>query len=286
MTRQAAVAGSWYPADPRALHDAVTRVLARVSHGAQPGVVGLLAPHAGFVYSGEVAARAYGAAAAADGVPDAIVLVGPSHHVAFEGVAAWRDGAFETPLGPVEVATDLVDRLIARCPSVVEDRAPHVPEHSLEMHLPFIRHLFPGVPIVPLLMGAQTFATMGALAEGLSRTLSGRPVLLAASSDLSHYFDAATAEALDARVLEAIDDADAAPLRTLLAECPVEDRGRSVGCGAGPLVSVIEACRFLGADDGQVLAYSHSGRVSGDNHAVVGYAAALFTRRVAPAVGT
>jgi AmmeMemoRadiSam system protein B len=154
--------------------------------------------------------------------------------------------------------------------------APHRREHSLEMQLPFLRRLLPDTPIVPLLMGYQTAHTIRALADALAGVAPGRRALLVASTDLSHYFDATTAETLDHRVAECVRTFDPERLLALFEQIPEGERGRFVACGGGPLLSVMFAARARGARHGRVLKYMHSGQISGDNSGVVGYLAAAF----------
>jgi hypothetical protein len=142
------------------------------------------------------------------------------------------------------------------------------------MQLPFLARLLPDVPIVPLLMGHQTAETIRALAEALADALPSRRALLVASTDLSHYFDATTAGKLDAQVRGAVAAFDAERLLALFERYPEHERGRYVGCGIGPAIAVMRAARALGAEDARVLKYAHSGDISGDHAAVVGYLAA------------
>src|SRR4051812_23021378 len=186
--RRAAVAGSWYPGSASALAAAVARHLASADHDVAGHLVALIAPHAGLMYSGPVAAHAY--RLLRDRAFDVVVLVGPSHFVGFEGVALYGGDAFDTPFGPVAI-DKVCGRAIADSSSVViEHRAAHLREHSLEMQMPFLAHLAPSRPIVPLLMGHQRAATAAALGTALASALRGRKALLIASTDLSHYHDA------------------------------------------------------------------------------------------------
>ena len=269
--RAAAVAGTWDPSHPPALRRALDSNLdaaeaAAPSTPADVQVRALVAPHAGLMYSGPVAAHAYRLVAGA--TPAAVVLVGPSHHVAFEGVAIWPEGAFETPLGDVPIAAPLAQRVMTACPLVHDRPAAHLLEHSLEMQLPFLAALLPGVPIVPLVMGRQSASTMRGLAAGLSDACSGRDVLLVASSDLSHFEPREVAAAMDGAVAACVDAFDDAGLEHLLAREPHH------ACGGGPMVAVLAAARALGADAARVLHYGDSGDVSGDTNSVVGYLAA------------
>jgi len=268
--RRAAVAGTWYPDDPARLVAELDAHLARaeVAHHAPPRA--LVAPHAGLMYSGPVAAYAYNAARRAR--PAAIVLVGPSHFVPFEGVSIWPDGAWETPLGPIQIDEELASRIPAATDTVVEMPAAHGREHSLEMQLPFLAHLLPGVPMVPMVMGRQTQETSFALGKALARAIreSGREVLIIASSDLSHYEDARVAERLDGVVLDRVGAMDAHGLMRALEHEPRH------ACGGGPMVAVLDAAAQLGASNASVLRYADSGDVSGDKSAVVGYMAAAI----------
>ena len=271
--RPAAVAGTWYPGNAGALTRDLDEYLAAVTPGPAGRVQAIIAPHAGLMFSGPVGAYAY--ESAASGEFDVAVLVGPSHFAAFDGVALWPEGAFECPLGLVDVDAEGV-RALAAFPVIQALPAAHRREHSLEMQLPFLKRLFPRLPVVPLLIGYQHRATIEALADAIAVAFSGRRALLVASTDLSHYFDAATAATLDARVLQSVTTFDPEGLLNLFEQYPEGERGRYVACGGGAAIAVMIAARRLGADSGRVLKYGHSGEISGDNHAVVGYLAAAF----------
>jgi hypothetical protein len=276
--RPAAVAGTWYPGTPVALARDVDGYVAAVDlqrDVPRGRLDAIIAPHAGLMFSGPVGAYAYQAAATAGGF-DTAILVGPSHFVAFDGVALYPSGAFETPLGPAVVDEALGAELLAASPIVKTLPAAHAREHALEMQLPFVRHLLPDLRIVPLLMGYQVRETIEALAAALGRVAPGRRVLLVASTDLSHYFDAATAERLDARVRDAVAAFDPAALFEIFEQYPEGERGRYVACGGGPALAVMLAARARGATSGRVLKYMHSGQISGDNSGVVGYLAAAM----------
>jgi MEMO1 family protein len=268
--RRAAVAGSWYPASAEALAAAVDGYIAEVDEGS-PGLASLtaiIAPHAGLMYSGPVAAYAYRQLRHRS--VDVAVLVGPSHFVGFDGVSILRTGGFDTPLGMAEI-DDECAAAIAEATSVVRDHpAAHAREHSLEMQLPFLKRLAPRATIVPLVMGWQDADTAQALGDALGASLQGRNALLVASTDLSHYHDARTAARLDAVVIDCISRFDADGLQAALDARPEH------ACGGGPTVAVMRAARRLGARDGVILKYADSGDVSGDKSAVVGYLAAAL----------
>jgi AmmeMemoRadiSam system protein B len=275
--RPTAVAGSWYPGSPGALAREVDAYLAGVSPDVIPRgeLHAVMAPHAGLMFSGPVGAYAYKTAAAA-GAFDTAILVGPSHFVAFEGVALYPAGAFESPLGPAPIDEALGAELQAASPIVQPLPQAHRREHSLEMQLPFVRRLFPDLAIVPLLMGYQTGDTIQGLADALARVGRGRRVLLVASTDLSHYFDASTAESLDRRVQDAVAAFDPESFLRTFEQYPESERGRFVACGGGPAIAVMLAARARGARHGRALKYMHSGQISGDMSGVVGYLAGAF----------
>jgi hypothetical protein len=271
--RPAAVAGTWYPGSAGALSTEVDGYVDAADVPPLTGIRAVIAPHAGIMFSGPVAAHAYKAAARER--IDVVCLVGPSHFVAFDGVSIWPVGAFESPLGPAVVDETLAADLL-KSPVMHDLPHAHRREHSLEMQLPFLRRLLPDASIVPMVMGYQTCETIEALADALASVASSRRTLLVASTDLSHYMDAATATALDRRVQSCVDPFDPDALLDLFEQYPEQDRGRYVACGGGPAIAVMKAAQRLGARDGRVLKYAHSGDVSGDYDAVVGYLAAAF----------
>ena len=275
--RPAAVAGTWYPGTAVALAQAVDGYLSLASADSADrfeSLTAVIAPHAGLMYSGPVAAYAYGL------LPgrtfDVIVLVGPSHFVRFDGVAVYRAGGFQTPFGVAPIDEGCAVEILNAAPIVREHDAAHAREHSLEMQLPFLQRLAPDVPIVPLVMGFQSADTARALGDALGTVLRGRRPLLVASTDLSHYHDAVTAAELDGVVIGHVARFDAEGLQRAL------DRTPHHACGGGPTVAVMRAARALGARDVSVLKYADSGDVSGDKSSVVGYMAAALGVRSSP----
>jgi MEMO1 family protein len=271
--RSPAVAGTWYPGSAGALRREVEAHLQNAGEWPGGSIRGVIAPHAGMMFSGPVGAYAYKAAATQE--YDVAVLVGPSHFVAFDGVALYPDGAFETPLGNLTI-DDRGARAVAASAIVRSLPQAHQREHSLEMQLPFLCHLFPDVPIVPLLIGHQTRETIVTLGEALATAFRDRRALLVASTDLSHYFDARTAQELDGRVQDLVGAFDPEGLLQRFEEYPAHERGRYVACGGGAAIAVMLAARRLGATGARLLKYAHSGEVSGDYDGVVGYLAAAM----------
>jgi AmmeMemoRadiSam system protein B len=274
--RRAAVAGSWYPADPDTLAREVDEYLSNADNPPIGEALAIIAPHAGLMYSGPIAAHAYNLLLGRD--VDVAVLVGPSHYVAFEGVAICDRGAFETPLGKVPIDEDCAASIAAAAPGVRAHPTAHVREHSLEMQLPFLSRVLPGVAIVPLLMGHQRRETADELGAAIAAAVKDRRAVIVASTDLSHYQNSNVASKLDGKVIEQVKRFDSNGLMSLLEAFPQH------ACGGGPTVSVMRAARLLGARDARVLKYGDSGDVSGDKDAVVGYLAAAFGTFMAQAV--
>ncbi len=266
--RRLAFAGRWYTGDPNRLAEEVEAMLAAAS---PPTVIAraVVAPHAGLQYSGSVAAWSY--RALSQRACDVVVLVGPSHRVAFPGCAMLGHGAIETPWKPLPIDADLARALAGQTPWLRETGEHiHAAEHSLELQLPFLAHVLPGIPVVPILMGEQTRRVAFAVGDAIAEVARGRDVALVASSDLSHYHDAVTAGAMDAKVLDALDRCDPSLLMDRLEHNPHH------ACGGGPMAAVLHAAARLGAADGGVLKYGDSGDVTGDKSQVVGYVAAAY----------
>ena len=268
LLRKAAVAGSWYPADADALAREVDRYLDEADGTPSGQPLAIIAPHAGLMYSGPVAAYSYKLLAARE--IDVAILVGPSHYVGFDGVAIYDRGAFDTPFGPIPISAQCADAIALGSPMIRQHPMAHAREHSLEMQLPFLKRVLPNTEIVPLVMGHQRRETVYALGEAIAAAVKGRRAVLIASTDLSHYQSAETAAKLDNKVMQQVLRFDPDGLMTALEAFPDH------ACGGGPTVSVMLAAKALGARDARVLKYGDSGDVSGDKDAVVGYLAAAF----------
>ena len=270
--RRPAVAGTWYPGDTASLAAEVERYLADVPRADVPGrLVALISPHAGLRYSGAVAAHAY---ALLRGRHDlTVVLVGPSHRGPFAGVSLYARGAFATPLGEVPVDEEVAGALLRASDAILDAPEAHRAEHSLEMQLPFLQHVVPGLRLVPLLMGSQTREEVDELAGALARSLpEGDDVVLVASSDLSHYHPAPVANEMDARVVGDVERFDPEGLMDRL------EAVREHACGGGPMVAVLKAARERGASRATVLRYADSGDAGEhDKSRVVGYVAAALS---------
>lgn len=231
-------------------------------------LVALISPHAGYVYSGLVAAHAYKLLRGRSF--DTVVIVAPSHHLAFRGVSVYDQGGYRTPLGLVPLDTQFIAALKAADSKVRCVPAAHEKEHALEIQLPFLQTVMSGFKLVPLVMGEQDLSTCRRLAKALAKCAENRSVLLVASSDLSHYHSRAEARKLDEQVAARVAAFDPKGLGSDIS------KGKSEACGSGPIITVMLAAEKLGADRSKVLKLADSGDTSGDTSRVVGYLAAAF----------
>jgi MEMO1 family protein len=258
--RPAAVAGSFYPGDPHRLEAEVGRLLSQAppSGGAAPKA--LIAPHAGYVYSGAVAATAFAQLRERADAITRVVVIGPAHYVPLRGIALPTAEAFATPLGHVSVDRDAL-AAIADLPFVRTTDAAHAPEHAIEVELPFLQHVLPPFTLVPLLVGN---ATPQEVAEVLARLWGGWETLIVVSSDLSHYHDYETARRLDVATAQRIERGEWAKF------------GPDDACGRLPIAGLlIEAARH--GLTAQRLALCNSGDTAGPRNEVVGYGAWAFS---------
>ena len=271
LVREPVVAGTFYPGESEELASTVDLLLdAAGPQDVSGDIVALIAPHAGYVYSGGVAAHAYAAVRGQE--YDTVIVVAPSHRVAFRGASVFDGSSYETPLGRVSVDREVVDAL--RGLGLGFDPRAHAQEHSLEVQVPFLQRSLEPFTIVPIVMGEQSEASVRTLGAAIARVVSDRSdsrFLLVASTDLSHYHSQKEASALDAVAVESVEAFDPEELLRALS------RGECEACGGGPTAAVLVAARELGADRADVLKYATSGDVTGDMSQVVGYMAAVVT---------
>ncbi len=262
MIRQPAVAGQFYPADPEELRRELESMMA-VQEPRQP-VLGVIAPHAGYIYSGAVAGRVYGAIE----IPQTVLILGPNHHGVGAMAALFPAGEWLTPLGSAPLNQKLATLIQQYTPMVEEDTTAHRYEHSLEVQLPFLQYLRPDVTIVPICIGFDDLASCRALGEGVASAIAayGEPVLIVASSDMTHYESAATAKKKDEL---AIREVLALSPEGLLKAC--REHGITM-CGVIPAVIMLVAALKLGATNAKLVHYATSGDVTGDHRQVVAYA--------------
>jgi AmmeMemoRadiSam system protein B/AmmeMemoRadiSam system protein A len=271
--RPAAFAGIFYPAGAAELAAWIDGAMAAASPDAPAGrVIGLIAPHAGYVYSGRTAAAAY--ALVRGGPYETVVIIAPSHRVAFEGVSVWPDGGFETPLGLARVDAALA-KDIARAARSTFRREAFAEEHALEVQVPFVQRALPAAAIVPVVMGLPTRDTVRTLAAALAKTCLGKNVLVVASTDLSHFLPKARAEATDAATAELIKSMRT---DTIIRQA---EAGENIMCGGGGVAALLLLAEKAGRPKVEILARADSSSFGGP---VVGYLAAAVLSQ-APAGG-
>jgi AmmeMemoRadiSam system protein B/AmmeMemoRadiSam system protein A len=271
FVREPAVAGTFYPAGEEELRREVDSFLRSAKKQSVDGrVVGIIVPHAGYPYSGLVAAQAFKQLEGED--LNTVVLIGPSHRSYFDGVAVYSKGEWKTPLGPVQVDEDLAAELIAQDDFIVSNPAVHQAEHSLEVQLPFLQRLNDEVRIVPLMMGVQTEEMCKTLGNSLAKVLARRSdVLIVASTDLYHGYSYAECLSTDSLTLSHIEQFDPDGLLASLAA------NRAQACGGGPVAALLHGANQLGARETKLLRYTNSGDVTGSKTGyVVGYSAWLL----------
>ncbi len=277
--RPPAVAGSFYPAQPDALEQTVRMYLARTSRvGVRP--IALIAPHAGYTYSGPVAAAAF---KQLEGQTyDVVVVLGTNHTTAgFEDIAAYAEGAYATPLGEVPVDTEVAQRLVAAHDRIVADVGPHVKEHSIEVVLPFLQETLGDFRVVPIIVGAPRMDNCRLLADALVAALADRRALVVASSDMSHYPAYEDAQRVDNRILAAIETLDPATVQAENDACLAAGTPNLACtlCGLGPVLTAMMYARDVGANQATTLLYQNSGdAAAGSRDRVVGYGAVMFWR--------
>lgn len=257
-TRPAAVAGTFYPDDPTMLALTVDRLLAAARHNTPIHPKALIAPHAGYVYSGAIAAEAYATLAPWSEKTRRVILLGPTHRVAVNGIALPEAEAFSTPLGSIRLDTQAIAG-IAELPQVVFSEQAHAFEHSLEVHLPFLQRVLADFSLVPLAVG---HASPEAVAEVLDILWGGPETLIVVSSDLSHFLPYGTAQQVDGNTCQHILQFDT-HIRPEQA------------CGAYPVNGLLLAAARRGLKP-TLLGLCNSGDTAGDRKRVVGYAAFSF----------
>ncbi len=272
LERQAQMAGSWYPADPVTLKELIRGMLkaGEVGYNGKPPVA-LAVPHAGYIYSGEVAACSYSTLAGQQ--YDTVVVIAPSHRESFTGVSLFEGEAYHTPLGRVPVDVDLMRALATADVSkrLQLSNKGHQDEHSLELQLPFLQVVQEDFQLLPLVMGEQDFSTAVLLAEALYKVCADRNCLVVASTDLSHFHNQKQAERLDGKFIGLFTANEPEELERQLAGGGVE------ACGGGAVITAMLYNQLAGGTTCRALRYETSAPVTGDYENVVGYFAGVMT---------
>lgn len=269
MIRNAIVAGTFYPGTKSALSSEIKKLLSSCAD--KTDALGVVAPHAGYMYSGKVAGAVYGGIA----IPDEVLILCPNHTGLGVPLSLWPDGAWETPLGRVEVDERLNTLIGDAVEEVEEDTLAHLQEHSAEVQIPFLQYCLENVKISVIVVAP--FGAMGGTHEcerlvSFGRTVGqalknyGSKVLVVASSDMTHYESRESVEAKDGRAIGCIERLDPEGLFAVV------KRERITMCGYAPTVIMLSACRELGASGARLAKYATSGEASGDYERVVGYA--------------
>jgi AmmeMemoRadiSam system protein B len=282
--RNPAVAGSFYPKDATALRSMVDGFMAGVTGPQVKGrIIGLMSPHAGYIFSGQVAA--YGYREIKNKTYDTVVILGPSHRAYLRGASVGNFDAYATPLGRVPVNRELVDALLDVEEFFSFSEEAHIREHSVETQLPFLQSVLFNFDILPILMGAPSMKEIKGISKALTRVIQGRNVLLVASSDMSHYPTYRDAAEVDSRTLSIIETFD--PEQVVRSEARALSRGvenlSTTLCGLSSVAAVMIVAKELGADAATVLHYANSGDVvyggRQEKRRVVGYGAVAFYQR-------
>jgi len=261
MIRKPAVAGSFYPGDKLSITSELQRCTSIT--GQKLPCIAAIAPHAGYIFSGEIAGALYSQIE----IPSTVVILAPNHRGPLVPFAASPADSWLTPLGIVELDKDLAGRLALDFPSITVDAAPHAHEHSAEVQLPFLQFFRPDVKILPIVIAEHELEPLTQLGAALARAARGRSVLIVASSDMTHFENAELAKQQDDLALERILALDAPGLHETVL------RHRISMCGFAPSVAMLTAAVELGAKTAELVRYGHSGQQTGDHSSVVAYAA-------------
>jgi MEMO1 family protein len=262
LLREPSVAGQFYPADSNELRRTVGAFLQKREPSLEAKAV--LVPHAGYIYSGSVTGKVFSAVC----LPDRFILLGPNHTGRGEPLSLAPGNAWRTPLGAAIIDSDINRSLLAECPELKEDASAHKREHSLEVQIPFIQTLKSEFRFSAVCIGTAKYSLLESLGHSLAKAIrsAGGSVLMAASSDMTHYENAERASSQDRYAIDCILAVDPEGLYRVVIEKDI------TMCGFAPAVAVLVACRDLCATEGKLIDYTNSGAASGDYDRVVAYA--------------
>jgi AmmeMemoRadiSam system protein B len=279
--RRPTQAGAFYEGDVESLktqiencflHEFGPKQLPRVNVDGPREIVGLVCPHAGYMYSGHVAANAY-YELAQDGKPDTIVILGPNHTGYGSAIALMNEGFWHTPLGDVEIDGETADHIVQETRLVDIDDLAHRFEHSIEVQLPFLQYLYSSdFKFVPICFQMQDLSSAVEVGKALAEVLANKNAAVIASSDMTHYEPQRNAAAKDMSALKAVEAMDEKRFYSII------ETQNVTACGYGPIAAVMAAAKGLGAKEAKLLCYKSSGDVTGDYSSVVGYAAVIFKK--------
>ncbi|MFH1045962.1 MAG: AmmeMemoRadiSam system protein B [Candidatus Omnitrophota bacterium] len=261
MIRQAYVSGQFYPADVAGLKKQLETFIEKKVK--KENALGIVAPHAGYMYSGPVAGACYSRIR----VTPTVVIIGPNHTGMGEPFSLMSKGTWQMPLGNVEINTELAEAIRRRSKYLQQDSQAHLHEHSIEVQIPFLQYFLPEVRIVPLILAGADFAVYAEIGAAIAGAIKeNKPALIVASSDMTHYLPHEKAKSLDALAIERILKLDVQGLLDL-----VKEKNISM-CGYGPVACMLSAVKELKGRGAQLIKYQTSGETGGDYSSVVGYA--------------
>jgi AmmeMemoRadiSam system protein B len=278
VTRRPAVAGAFYAASPEKLRKQITACFKHpLGPGRLPesihesGILSIVCPHAGYIYSGPAATHAY-LALGEQAPPETVVIIGPNHTGWGTPVSVMTEGTWNTPLGNVEIDSALAGKITDYSDTARSDESAFIREHSIEVQLPFLQFIYPEFKFVPICMGYQDLETSVELGQAIYEASKDKNIIVVASSDLTHQETKESANKKDGYVLEAIRALDERLLQEYV------QRYHITTCGYGPVSATMVYSKLRNATKAEVLSYYTSGDIVGDNSAVVGYASAKITR--------
>jgi len=279
VVRKPAVAGFFYERSPSVLRQQIERCF---KHNLGPGslpepsapnprnILGLVSPHAGYMFSGPVAAHGF-YRLSNQAKPQVVVILGPNHHGVGAPISLSKE-EWQTPLGSLKIDTAVAERIISAIPDAQWDESAHLREHSVEVQVPFLQYIYGSdFRIVPIVLGRQSYSANQALGKAIASALDPERGLVIASSDLTHYETQSSASRKDKMVLDAVAKMDPERLGETV------DAHNITMCGPGPIMAMLIACALMGAKNSTLLSYATSGDITGDYSRVVGYASIEVT---------
>jgi len=271
MIREPAVAGQFYPASPSQLKEMIQGMVDEKAEKEE--VIGLVSPHAGYPYSGPVA----GATMSRIKFKDTFIIIGPNHTGVGKPLSIMTEGTWKTPLGKVEIDSELAKQILAASSSLEEDDEAHQSEHSIEVQLPFLQYFKRDIKLVPIIISSASSDTYREMGKELARAIKelNREVVIIASSDMTHYEPQEQAKEKDNQAIEAILDLNEDELLRRVDELNISM------CGYAPTVALISAAKELGATRAELVKYQTSGDTTGDYSSVVGYAG-IIIKEISP----
>jgi len=276
--RRPAVAGAFYAASPEKLKK---QIIDSFNHRLGPGrlpehqserdILGIVCPHAGYMYSGPAASHSY-LTLGEQQPPEIVVIIGPNHTGWGTPISVMSEGKWATPLGEVSIDSEVAEKIIEYSPTAKSDESAFIREHSIEVQLPFLQFIYPEFKFVPICMGYQDLDISVELGKAIFEASKDKEIVVVASTDLNHQESKQISNKKDKYVIDAIKALDEKQLQESV------KRHNITTCGYGPVSATMVYSKLKGATKGEVLSYYTSGDITGDNSAVVGYASAKITR--------